>query len=481
MSIFQIIYVVAGVVLLFGAAIFVHEFGHYWVARKRGLKVEAFAIGFGPKIFGWTKDGIEYSWRWIPAGGYVKLPQMVTSEAIEGTAAEGVEKIPPADPFSKILVAIAGPFMNVVLAFAIAGLLYFVGVPVKVNPSVIGYVEPDSVEAKQGIVAGDRILSVNGKKVRSWEDVHTITFLSPTSVLPVEIEHDGQRKTFQLTAKVNNQVGLKMLGLEPRDHPVLKRIIPKGPGEAAGLKAEDEVLSFGGVGIAGREQFIGLIKQRGGKETEIIVKRAGEKVTLKVTPALDTVANIGRISVEVGSNAKDVYEIQHPLPWVIVGEVWDQMLGTIGALANSKQTGVGAKDLSGPVGILAVLGAQINTDYRLALKFLVLLNINLAVLNLLPLPVLDGGHIVMAILEKIRRRPLSVRLQEYLTTAFALMLISFMLYVTFFDIKRISLFRHMFNQEKIIEQREPAPEPATTPSTSAPAATPAPTPVPAKP
>lgn len=472
MLILNFIYVVVGVVLLFGAAIFVHEFGHYWMARRRGLKVEAFAIGFGPKIFGWTKEGIEYSWRWIPAGGYVKLPQMVTSEAIEG-AAEGAEKIPPADPFSKILVAFAGPFMNVVLAFAIAGLLYVVGLPVKVNPSIVGYVEPGSDEAKQGIAAGDRIVSVNGKKVRSWEDVHTITFLAPTSVLPVEIERAGQRKTYQLTAKVNNQVGLKMLNLEPRDHPVLKRILPGGPGEAAGMKAEDEVVSFGGVSVFGREQFINLIKKRGGQETTMIVKRGGQKVELKVTPMLDPVANIGRISVEVGSNAKDVYEVMRPgpLPWELIGEVWDQMVGTLGALINSKQTGVGAKDLSGPVGILAVLGAQVNTDYRLALKFLVLLNINLAVLNLLPIPVLDGGHIVMAILEKIRRRPLSVKLQEYLTTGFALMLISFMLYVTFFDIKRIPLFRHMFTQEKSIEQREPAPEPGA----------PAPAPAPVKP
>lgn len=239
------------------------------------------------------------------------------------------------------------------------------------------------------------------------------------------------------------------------------------------MKAEDEVVSFGGVSVFGREQFINLIKKRGGQETTMIVKRGGQKVELKVTPMLDPVANIGRISVEVGSNAKDVYEVMRPgpLPWELIGEVWDQMVGTLGALINSKQTGVGAKDLSGPVGILAVLGAQVNTDYRLALKFLVLLNINLAVLNLLPIPVLDGGHIVMAILEKIRRRPLSVKLQEYLTTGFALMLISFMLYVTFFDIKRIPLFRHMFTQEKSIEQREPAPEPGA----------PAPAPAPVKP
>src|SRR5580698_7930972 len=109
------LYIAAGVVFLFGAAIFVHEFGHFWVALKMGLKVEEFAIGFGPKIFSWTRNGIVYSLRWIPAGGFVKLPQMITSSAIEGDKKE--EEIPPAPPFAKILVAVAGPIMNVLFAF----------------------------------------------------------------------------------------------------------------------------------------------------------------------------------------------------------------------------------------------------------------------------------------------------------------------------------------------------------------------------
>ena len=143
------VYITAGVVFLFGAAIFVHEFGHFWVARRCGLKVEGFAIGFGPKVFSWTRDGIEYSVRWIPAGGFVKLPQMVTSSAIEGEAKE--EKIPPAPPFSKILVAVAGPAMNVVFAFFVAAVIYYVGLPVLVNPSIIGNVDPLSPEGKMGM------------------------------------------------------------------------------------------------------------------------------------------------------------------------------------------------------------------------------------------------------------------------------------------------------------------------------------------
>src|SRR5271155_2792380 len=107
------VYITAGVIFLFGSAIFVHEFGHFWVALKRGLKVEEFAIGFGPKIFGWTRDGIQYSVRWIPAGGFVKLPQMITSTALEGDSGAGQVPVPPASALSKILVAVAGPSMNV--------------------------------------------------------------------------------------------------------------------------------------------------------------------------------------------------------------------------------------------------------------------------------------------------------------------------------------------------------------------------------
>jgi regulator of sigma E protease len=155
---------------------------------------------------------------------------------------------------------------------------------------------------------------------------------------------------------------------------------------------------------------------------------------------------------------KDVYELEHPTPWAQISADCDQMFNTISALVHSRQSGVKARDLSGPVGIIGMLATQVSIDYRLALNFLVLLNINLAILNLLPVPVLDGGHIIMAIIERVRRRPLGVRFVEYTTTAFAVLLISFMLYVTFFDIKRIPIFKLMFKRDSQIEQSEkPAP------------------------
>jgi regulator of sigma E protease len=462
MIILTAIYVVAAVLVSFGAAIAIHEFGHFWVARKLGMKVEEFAIGIGPKMYSRKRDGIEYSLRWIPAGGFVKLPQMVTSEALEGRS---TGEVPPAPPLHKILVAIAGPFMNVVFAFAIATAIYFIGLPIPVNPAIVGYVEPNSAEAKLGIQEGDRIVAVNGKPVKTWQDVMLNTIVARTSVMPVVIEHNGQEQTYSLKAATDNGLGLKLLNLDPRDHPQVLDVSSGSPAEKAGLKTGDRIISFAGVPIASRDQLIDLIRKCGGQTDPMRVERGGEKLALNITPNIDPGTKTGRIGVALGVDSTQVYMIQRPgpTPWEQVSDVLDKTFATIGALVHTRQTGVGAKDLSGPVGILSILAGQFKTDYRLALSFLVLLNINLAIINLLPIPVLDGGHILMAIIEKIWRRPLSLKLVESITTAFAMLLIGFMLYVTIFgDIKRFALYRAMFNSDAQIEQ-------TTTPAASTPA------------
>jgi regulator of sigma E protease len=415
------------------------------------MKVEEFAVGFGPKIHSRKRDGIEYSVRWIPAGGFVKLPQMITAEALEG---ESKEDIPPAPPLHKILVAFAGPFMNVVFAFALATVIYFVGLPIPVNPAIIGYVEPGSAEAKLGIQEGDRIVSVNGKMVKSWQDVMQNTAFARTNLLPVVIEHDGREITYQLQATTDNAIGLKLLNLDPRDHPEVMDVISGGAGEKAGLQRGDRIISFAGVPIASREQLIDLIRKRGGQPTDMRVDRGAQKVSLNITPMVDPTTKGGRIGVALGVSSTQIYIVQKPgpPPWEQVRNETGKIFSMIGALIHSRETGVGAKDLAGPVGILAILANAVNNDYRLALSFLVMLNINLAIINLLPFPVLDGGHILMAIIEKIRRRPLSIKFVEYATTGFAVLLISLMLYITFGDVKRFSLYRAMFKSDVQIQQ-----------------------------
>jgi len=453
MSILNIIYVVVAVIVLFGASIFVHEFGHFWVARRCRMIVEEFAIWCGPKIFSWKHKGVLYSWRLLPGpiGGFVKLPQMVTSPTIEGKTAETV---PPATPLQKTLVAVAGPLMNVVFAFFIATIIYFVGLPVPVNPAIIGYVEPNSPEARLGIQPGDRVTAVDGKKIESWQDVVLDTIVARTSVLPVTIERDGNEHTYQLTATMDNAAGIKMLNLDPRDHPQVMEVTSGSVAEKAGLKQNDKITAFAGVPIASRDQFIDLVQHRGGKPSELQVERDGKKLTLNVTPTLDTATKIGHIGVMVGSDSTQVYIVQKPgpTPWSQVRKVVDQTFITLGALLHSHQTGVGPKDLTGPIGIFTMLAAELKTDYRLALSFLVLLNINLAIINLLPIPILDGGHIVLAIIEKIRRRPMNVKILEYATTVILISLVLFYIYLSYFDVKRFSLFRAMFKTDAQIQQ-----------------------------
>jgi regulator of sigma E protease len=457
MTILNIIYVIAAVMAAFGASIFFHELGHFWTARKLGMKVEEFAIGFGPKIYSWKRDGIEYSIRWIPAGGFVKLPQMITAESLEG---HSDEPVPPAPPLHKILVAFAGPFMNVVFAFAIATVIYFVGLPVPDTQPIIGKVDPASSEGRLGIREGDRVVMVDNKPIKSWEDVMQFTALARTNVIPVVIEHSGASTTYNLATTVSDVIGLKVLNLDPREHPVVGGVESGMPAAAAGLLPGDKILSVNGIPVPGRDQMVDLISKSQGKPCVIVFDRKDERKSVTVTPQYDPGSKRARIGIMFSAG---IYEVQHPTPWAQVKDVCSNMFNMFNALAHSKQTGVGAKDMAGPVGILAILASYVNTDYRLALSFLVLLNINLAFINLLPIPVLDGGHILMAIVEKIRRRPLSLKFVEYTTTCFAVLLLSFMLYITIFgDLKRFGLYRAMFKTDVQIEQ-------STLPANSAPA------------
>jgi regulator of sigma E protease len=459
MNIFSVIYVAFAVLLLFGAAIFLHELGHYWVALKLGMKVEEFAIGMGPKMFSWKRNGIVYSVRWIPAGGFVKLPQMITSEALEGHAES---EVPPALPYQKILVALAGPFMNVVFGFVIATVIYFIGLPTLVNPPIIGEVEAGSPEAKMGIRDGDRIVMVNNRPIESWQDITFETLTAPTNVLPVMIARGTETNTYYLTAKAS-PIGGKWLNLDSREHPVVGAIEPDMPAAKVDLKPGDTILAVNGIATPSQERMSEVISNMAGAPCEITFTRKGERKSISITPVYDPASKRARI----GIGFKPVYEIKHPLPWDQMSQVASRTFGTISALIHSKQTGVKPKDLSGPVGIISILASQVYSDYRLALSFLVLLNINLAIINLLPIPVLDGGHIMMSIIEKIRRRPLSPKFVEYVTTGFALLLISFMIYITFFDFRRLPMIRTMF-QNKIQIQ-----EPQNNATDSAPAPAPA--------
>lgn len=296
------------------------------------------------------------------------------------------------------------------------------------------------------------------------------SIVATTDVIPVVIDRNGEKKTYQLKLAKSEALKLRFLNLNPKDHPQVKQVIAGGAGEAAGLKLRDIVLSYDGVPVSGQRQLIELIQKGAEKKAIITVKRETETLALEITPKLDPDRKVGIVGVALGEGSVNIYEVQKPGPSPLaqVKEVWDKTILTLGALVNHKKTGVGLSDLSGPPGIFAMLAYYVTTDYRLALSFLVLLNVNLAILNMLPVPVLDGGHIVMSIIEKIRNKPMSLKFVEYSTTAFAVLLITMMIYVSFNDFKRFSLFRSMFETESRIEEsgQGQAPSAPMTPATN---------------
>ncbi len=450
------------VLFFFGLTIFIHELGHFLVAKRCGMKVERFSVGFGPKIWGYTKDGIDYRVSWFPFGGYVALPQMSPMETIEGDTESKPEDLPSVPPGSKFKVAIAGPFMNILLAVVLAVVLWYVGMPT--NLAVVGWVDSGSPEEQAGVRPGDRIVQVNNQKVKTWSDFMEVVAFSREPTVRVAVERDGQQQEFLLETKLNEQFGVKMLEhLWPRGHPFAQRVLGDSPAERAGLRMGDQFVSIGGIPIYSSDQLRELIGKRADQSTEIKVRRGREEtLSLTVVPELSAEEKVGRIGVQLG----DHMEIVRPGPTPIdqFTDILVSMGRMVKGLAHSKETGVTAKSMSGPVGILAIWWyAIVSGGLRQGLHIAVLLNINLAVINLLPVPVLDGGHILFAALEAVRRKPLSARLVHAASMTFAVLLITFMLYVTFFDIQRLTFGRTRMGPKPGTEEPAPAAEPAPRP------------------
>ena len=265
---------------------------------------------------------------------------------------------------------------------------------------------------------------------------------------------DSGLEEFTQTLKaepVSEKITIKRLRLPSKFRPIAGKVMENCAAAAAGLKAKDEIISLGGVPVGGPGQLISALQENGTNRTEIVLLREGSEITFPITPKdVDGVIMIG---VQFAP-APQTYIVRNPGPTPIenVSGVATLMWRTLYALFHTEETGVGVKDLSGPVGILAMLGAWVKTDYRLALNFLVLLNVNLAILNMLPIPVLDGGHTVMGFIEGIFRRKIPVKILEWTTTCFAVAMISLMLYITFHDVfGRSDLFIDMFKNESEIK------------------------------
>lgn len=450
MATLKFVFVILEVLLLFNLLIGVHELGHFLAAKWRGLKIDRFAIWFGKPVWKRKINGVEYALGWIPAGGYVALPQMATMEAIEGKSDTPAEKLPNISALDKIIVAFAGPLFSFLLAVFFAFVVFVVGRPDQApskDSTVIGWAQLDGPAWKAGLRPGDKILEVDGHPVTQFappsQDSITWRVITSTGTnIPIKFERNGVVSMaypvpIHLPTKWYERKSLRKILVLPAFPASVADVITNGPAQRAGMQPGDEILSVDGEKIYSSEAVFDIQNSMTNGSVHPVrfgLRRADHEFAVTVLaerPVKPTNAEPSFGLVLFGGSTNEI--LLHPSPLDQIRDSAGQIFATFGALVHHNDIGI--QQLGSALLIVRVYSNLLDSEngWRRVLWFSVVLNVNLALLNMLPFPVLDGGHILLAMLEVIRRRPVSAKILQYIQTGCAMLLIGLMLFLFFFD------------------------------------------------
>lgn len=422
-----------------GVLVFVHELGHFLAARRLGIRVLTFSLGFGPKLLKVQRGDTEYCISAVPLGGYVKMAGETLEDGVSGAPDEFLSKT----KWERFQVLIMGPVMNLVLAVLVmAGVLYNgAEVPLyESQPPVIGSVESGSPAEKVGLQAGDLVLSVGDKDVATWEQLFIAVSPRAGREVPIRIRRGTSELSFTVVPNAETKLEMGDIGVVPEMRPQIRLVTPGEPADRAGLKAGDVITAVDGSPILSNQadqSLVKIINKSADQPLRFSVRRGTESLELTVTPAKK--GDVGLIGVQLSPYEVRVVE---PGPVEALGlsvqrnvemaqNIFETLIGLFTAETSPKQ-------LMGPVGIAQLSGGAAQIGWAALFSLMAMISLNLGLLNLMPIPVLDGGHIFIMAIEGLAGRDFSIRMKERMLFAGFVVLMALMVTVIYNDLTRIT-------------------------------------------
>ena len=418
-------------VFLLGVLIFVHELGHYMMAKRIGIRVLTFSLGFGPKLVGFRRGDTDYRISAIPLGGYVKMAGETPEEPLSGRPDEFLSR----SKWERFQVLIMGPAMNIALAIVLTAVVLTFGAQVPAfedEPAVVGAVAAGSPAAQAGIRPGDLITAVGARRVATWGDVYVRVGAQPNRELPITLIRDGQQLRVPVKTISEGKYDVGEIGVLPNVHPHIVEVTPRKPADRAGLKAGDIVAAVNGETMVFQYQLVQAIRKHPNTRIALAVIRNGKPLDLEATPDGD-----GKIWILTGDALKMIKP--GPLGAIKMSlqknyEFAGLIYQTIGGLLTRETS---PRQLMGPVAIAQLSGQYAELGWLPYFLLMASISLNLGLLNLLPIPVLDGGHIFIMVIEGVARRDFSTKVKEKMLLAGFVVLMMLMVTVLYNDLTRV--------------------------------------------
>jgi regulator of sigma E protease len=431
-----------------GVLIFVHELGHFVMARRVGVRVLKFSLGFGPRLVGFKRGDTEYVISAVPLGGYVKMAGENPDDPRSGRDDEFLSK----SKWERFQILIMGPLMNLILAVAVTAGVLMNGAEVPAYQSkapVVGQVLPDTPAAKAGIQRGDRIVSVAGRDVDTWQQFLINVGTRADRDTEIGVLRDGKEFTVNMTPAPQTRFEIGDIGVLPDSHPTVAALLSGAPAEKAGLKPGDIILRVDGAAIAAREQLIAAMSKKANVPVTISVTRSGAPMDVTVIPEANAgrcpslPQGVGCIGISIGEESTRINPGPIEAVRMSIKSNYEQaslIFLTIGQLITRETS---TRQLMGPLAIAQLSGESAQQGWMSLFALMASISLNLGLLNLLPIPVLDGGHIFIMALEGLARRDFSLRVKEKMFLAGFAVLLMLMVTVIYNDLTRIAVIERL--------------------------------------